>query len=266
MSYLNTRDGTRIFYKDWGSGRPVVLSHAWPLNADAWDAQMAFLVRNGFRVIAFDRRGHGRSDQPAHGNDIDTYADDLADLLSTLDVRDATLVGHSIGGGEIARYVSRHGSDRIAKMILIGAVAPSTAGVPMEIFDGIRKALAGNRGQFFKDVAGTFLGANRPNASVPQGTIDAFWFQGMTGGILGQIDCIRAFSEVDYTEDMKRISVPTLILHGDDDQNVPIEISARQSVKLIPNATLKVYPGGSHGIVMTHADEINADILGVLRS
>ncbi|MCY0855417.1 alpha/beta fold hydrolase [Cupriavidus sp. D39] len=180
--------------------------------------------------------------------------------------RDATLVGHSIGGGEIARYVSRHGSGRVAKVILVGSVAPTTAGVPKEIFDGIRKALADNRGQFFKDLAGPFLGINRPNASVPQGTVDAFWLQGMSGGILGQIDCIRAFSEVDYTGDMKRISVPTLILHGDDDQNVPIEISAQQSVKLIPNATLKVYPGGSHGIVMTHVHEINADILGFLKT
>ncbi|MFJ1256197.1 alpha/beta fold hydrolase [Cupriavidus sp. CuC1] len=176
------------------------------------------------------------------------------------------MVGHSIGGGEIARYVSRHGGGRVAKVILIGSVAPTTAGVPMEIFDGIRKALADNRGQFFKDLAGPFLGINRPNASVPQGTVDAFWLQGMSGGIVGQIDCIRAFSEVDYTGDMKRISVPTLILHGDDDQNVPIEISAQQSVKLIPNATLKVYPGGSHGIVMTHVHEINADILGFLKT
>lgn len=261
---MNTKDGTRIFYKDWGSGRPVVLSHAWPLNADAWDAQMAFLVRNGFRVIAFDRRGHGRSDQPAHGNDIDTYADDLADLLSLLDVRNATLIGHSIGGGEIARYISRHGSERVAKVILIGSVAPSTAGVPKEIFEGIRNALADNRGQFLKDLAGTFLGIDHSSASVPQGTVDTFWLQGMSGGVLGQMECIRAFSEVDYTEDMKGIAVPTLILHGDNDQNVPIEISAQQLVKLIPNATLKVYRGGAHGIVLTHVREINADILAFL--
>lgn len=273
MDTITTKDGTRIFYKDWGTGRPVVFSHGWPLNADAWDAQMLFLVQHGYRVIAHDRRGHGRSEQPATGNDMDTYADDLAALLDALDLREATLVGHSTGGGEVAHYIGRHGTRRVAKVVLIGAVPPimlktaaNPGGLPMDVFDGIRKGVADNRSQFYRDVALPFFGFNRPDAKVSQGTIDAFWAQGMTGGMLGQYACIREFSEVDYTEDLKKIDVPTLILHGDDDQVVPIDASAHLSVKIVKDATLKVYPGGSHGICVTHADEVNADLLAFLEA
>ncbi|MBB3015740.1 alpha/beta fold hydrolase [Cupriavidus alkaliphilus] len=273
MSFITTKDGTRIFYKDWGSGRPVVFSHGWPLNADAWDAQMLFLVQQGFRVIAHDRRGHGRSDQPAQGNDMDTYADDLAALLDALDLQDATLVGHSTGGGEVAHYIGRHGTRRVARAVLIGAVPPlmlkSTAypnGLPMEVFDGIRKGVADNRSQFYRDVAVPFFGSNRDGAKVSQGTIDAFWAQGMAGGIVGQYACIREFSEVDYTEDLKKIDVPTLILHGDDDQMVPIHNSARLSAEIVKDATLKIYPGASHGMCVINADQVNADLLAFLNA
>lgn len=269
--YIGTRDGTRIFYKDWGSGRPVVFSHGWPLNSDAWDAQMLFLVQKGFRVIAHDRRGHGRSDQPAQGNDMDTYADDLAAVLDALDLKDATLVGHSTGGGEVAHYLGRHGSKRVARAVLIGAVPPimlKTAAYPgglaMDVFDGIRKGVAENRSQFYRDLAVPFFGFNRPGAKVAQGTIDAFWAQGMTGGILGQYACIKEFSEVDYTADLKKIDVPTLFLHGDDDQIVPIDNSAKLAAKLVKNATLKVYPGASHGMCVVDADKVNADLLAFL--
>lgn len=273
MSYVTTKDGTRIHYKDWGSGRPVVFSHGWPLNADAWDAQMLFLVQHGYRVIAHDRRGHGRSDQPSKGNDMDTYADDLAAVLDTLDIKGATLVGHSTGGGEVAHYIGRHGTKRVAKAVLIGAVPPIMAktaaypnGLPIEVFDGIRKNTAENRSQFFKDLAVPFFGFNRPNAKVSQGTIDAFWAQGMTGGMLGQYQCIKEFSEVDYTEDLKKIDVPTLILHGDDDQIVPIDNSAKLSAKLVKQATLKIYPGASHGMCVINADQVNADLLAFLNA
>ncbi|OCS43766.1 alpha/beta fold hydrolase [Ralstonia pickettii] len=271
MQTITTQDGTRIFYKDWGSGKPVVFSHGWPLNADAWDAQMLFLVQKGFRVIAHDRRGHGRSDQPSQGNDMDTYADDLAALLDALDIQGATLVGHSTGGGEVAHYIGRHGTKRVARAVLIGAVPPimlKTAanpnGLPMDVFDGIRKGVADNRSQFYRDLATPFFGFNRPGAKVSQGTIDAFWAQGMTGGIHGQYLCIKEFSEVDYTEDLKKIDVPVLFLHGDDDQIVPIDNSAKLGVELVKNGTLKVYPGGSHGMCVTEADKVNADLLAFL--
>ncbi|CAJ0703649.1 Non-heme chloroperoxidase [Ralstonia mannitolilytica] len=271
MQTITTQDGTRIFYKDWGSGKPVVFSHGWPLNADAWDAQMLFLVQKGFRVIAHDRRGHGRSDQPSQGNDMDTYADDLAALLDALDIQGATLVGHSTGGGEVAHYIGRHGTKRVARAVLIGAVPPimlKTAanpnGLPMDVFDGIRKGVTENRSQFYRDLAKPFFGFNRPGAKVSQGTIDAFWAQGMTGGIHGQYLCIKEFSEVDYTEDLKKIDVPVLFLHGDDDQIVPIDNSAKLGVELVKNGTLKVYPGGSHGMCVTEADKVNADLLAFL--
>ncbi|CAJ0791288.1 MULTISPECIES: alpha/beta fold hydrolase [Ralstonia] len=271
MQTITTQDGTRIFYKDWGSGKPVVFSHGWPLNADAWDAQMLFLVQKGFRVIAHDRRGHGRSDQPSQGNDMDTYADDLAALLDALDIQGATLVGHSTGGGEVAHYIGRHGTRRVARAVLIGAVPPimlktasNPKGLPMDVFDGIRKGVADNRSQFYRDLATPFFGFNRPGAKVSQGTIDAFWAQGMTGGIHGQYLCIKEFSEVDYTEDLKKIDVPVLFLHGDDDQIVPIDDSARLGVELVKNGTLKVYPGGSHGMCVTEADKVNADLLAFI--
>ena len=259
--------------QDWGTGRPVVFSHGWPLCADAWDAQMLFLVQHGYRVIAHDRRGHGRSSQPSRGNDMNTYADDLAALLDALDVREATLVGHSTGGGEVARYIGRHGTKRVAKAVLIGAVPPqmvksptNPGGLPMEVFDGIRKNVAENRSQFCKDLAVPFFGFNRPNAKPSQGTIDAFWSQGMMGGIHGQYLCVKEFSEVDYTDDLKKIDVPTLVLHGDDDQIVPIDDSARLSSKIVKHAQLKVIEGGSHGMCVVNADRINAELLAFLQA
>ncbi|MGV2897051.1 alpha/beta fold hydrolase [Achromobacter sp. AGC78] len=267
-----TRDGTHIYYKDWGAGQPVVFSHGWPLHADAWDAQMLFLSERGFRVIAHDRRGHGRSGQPSQGNDMDTYADDLAALLDALDIQGATLVGHSTGGGEVARYIGRHGSKRVARVVLIGAVPPVMAktasnpdGLPMEVFDGIRQGVMQNRSQFYKDLTLPFFGFNRPGAKVDQGTIEAFWVQGMAGGIRGQYACIKQFSEVDFTEDLKKIDVPTLILHGSDDQMVPIANSAEKAVKLLKNATLKVYPGASHGMCVLDAEQVNADLLAFIK-
>ncbi|GAB7542351.1 alpha/beta fold hydrolase [Cupriavidus sp. 8B] len=271
MNTITTKDGTQIYYKDWGSGRPVVFSHGWPLNADAWDAQMLFLVQHGFRVIAHDRRGHGRSSQSAKGNDMDTYADDLAALIEALDLKGAALVGHSTGGGEVAHYIGRHGTKRVSKAVLIGAVPPimlkteaHPGGLPMDVFDGIRKGVAQNRSQFYKDLAVPFFGFNRPEAKVSQGTIDAFWAQGMTGGAYGQYLCIKEFSEVDYTEDLKKIDVPTLFLHGADDQIVPIDNSAKLGAKLVKNATLKIYPGASHGMCVVNADQVNADLLAFL--
>ncbi|VVE12180.1 alpha/beta fold hydrolase [Pandoraea cepalis] len=271
MNTITTQDGTQIFYKDWGSGKPVVFSHGWPLNADAWDAQMLFLVQHGCRVIAHDRRGHGRSSQSAHGNDMDTYADDLASLLDSLDIQGATLVGHSTGGGEVAHYIGRHGTRRVARAVLIGAVPPIMAksaaypnGLPLEVFDNIRKSVADNRSQFYKDLAVPFFGFNRPDAKVSQGTVDAFWAQGMTGSILGQYLCVKEFSEVDYTEDLKKMTIPTLILHGDDDQIVPIGNAAELSVKIAPNAKLKVYKGASHGMCVINADQVNADLLAFI--
>jgi non-heme chloroperoxidase len=273
MPTITTKDGVEIFYKDWGSGQPIVFSHGWPLSSDDWDAQMLFLVQKGFRVIAHDRRGHGRSDQPSQGNNMDTYADDLAALLNALDIQGATLVGHSTGGGEVAHYIGRHGTKRVARAVLIGAVPPimlktasNPKGLPMEVFDGIRKGVADNRSQFYRDLATPFFGFNRPGAKVSQGTIDAFWAQGMTGGIHGQYLCIKEFSEVDYTEDLKKIDVPVLFLHGDDDQIVPIDDSAKLGVELVKHGTLKVYPGGSHGMCVTEADKVNADLLAFLSS
>jgi non-heme chloroperoxidase len=271
MSTFTTRDGTSIFYKDWGSGRPVVFSHGWPLSADAWDAQMLFLVQKGFRTIAHDRRGHGRSDQPAKGNDMDTWADDLAELLDKLDVKDATLVGHSTGGGEVAHYIGRHGTKRVAGAVLIGAVPPimiksdkNPGGLPKEVFDNIRKGVFDNRSQFFQDLALPFYGFNREGAKVSQGTIDSFWQQGMWGGILALYECVHEFSEVDYTEDLKKFDVPTLILHGDDDQIVPIDDAGKLSAKIVKDATLKIYPGAPHGMCTTEADKVNADLLAFL--
>ncbi|OXC72721.1 alpha/beta fold hydrolase [Caballeronia sordidicola] len=273
MNTVTTKDGTRIFFKDWGSGKPVVFSHGWPLDADAWDPQMLFLVQKGYRVIAHDRRGHGRSDQPSNGNDMDTYADDLATVMNALDLKGAMLVGHSTGGGEIAHYIGRHGNARVAKVVLISAVPPimvktesNPNGLSMSVFDGIRASVAGNRSQFYKDLAVPFYGFNRPNAKIEQGTIDEFWREGMIGSVKGQYDCIKQFSEVDYTEDLKKIDVPTLVLHGDDDQIVPIDASGRLSAKLVKNATLKVYPGAPHGMCTTQADKVNADLLAFLES
>jgi non-heme chloroperoxidase len=273
MSAITTKDGTQIFYKDWGAGQPVVFSHGWPLSADAWEDQMVFLGQRGYRCIAHDRRGHGRSSQPWGGNDMDTYADDLAALTEALDLRDAVHVGHSTGGGEVARYLGRHGSRRVAKAVLIGAVPPimlrtpaNPGGLPMETFDQIRAGVHADRSQFFKDLSGPFYGANRPGAQVSQGLRDAFWLQSMQAGFKGVIDCIKAFSETDFTEDLKRIDVPTLIMHGDDDQIVPIGASAVLSARLVKDAALKVYPGASHGLCSTLKDQVNADLLAFLKA
>ncbi|MGF6259763.1 non-heme chloroperoxidase [Paraburkholderia youngii] len=272
-NYVSAKDGTQIFFKDWGTGVPVVFSHGWPLSADAWDAQMLFLVNQGYRVIAHDRRGHGRSGQPSEGNDMSTYADDLAAVLDALDVKGAMLVGHSTGGGEVAHYIGRHGEKRVAKAVLIGAVPPQMVksannpnGLPMSVFDNIRAGVAASRSQFYLDLATPFYGFNRPDAKVSQGLVQDFWRQGMAGSIKGQYECIKQFSEVDYTDDLKKIGVPTLILHGDDDQIVPIDDSAKLSAKIVRNATLKVYKGAPHGMCSTHVDQVNADLLEFLKS
>ena len=273
MNTITTKDGTRIYFKDWGKGRPVVFSHGWPLDADAWDAQMLFLAEKGYRVIAHDRRGHGRSGQPWHGNDMDTYADDLATLIETLDLKGATLVGHSTGGGEIARYIARHSASRVAKMVLIGSVTPlmlkteaNPGGLPIAVFDDIRAGVRADRSQFYKDFAVSFYNFNRPGAKVSQGVIDAFWLQGMQGSLKGQLDCIKQFSETDFTADLKKIDVPTLVLHGDDDQIVPIADSALLAAKLVKNSTLKVVPGAPHGMCVTLADTVNAELLKFLQA
>jgi non-heme chloroperoxidase len=273
MSTITTKDGTQIYYKDWGSGQPVSFSHGWPLTGDAWESQMLFLASHGYRCIAHDRRGHGRSSQPWNGNEMDTYADDLAQLFETLDLKRVTMIGHSTGGGEVARYIGRHGTSRVAGAVLVGAVPPlmlkteaNPLGLPMGVFDGIRAASLADRSQFYKDLAsGPFFGFNRPGAKFSQGMVDSFWRQGMMGGHKGTFDCIKAFSETDFTEDLKRMDVPTLIIHGDDDQIVPIVAAAMQSSKLVKDATLKVYPGGAHGLTDTAKDQLNADILGFLK-
>ncbi len=268
MHTITTRDGTDIYYKDWGAGRPVVFSHGWPLNADAWERQMVHLASHGFRCIAHDRRGHGRSSRPWDGNDMDTFADDLSALIETLDLADVTLVGHSMGGGEVARYIGRHGTTRVAGAVLVAAVPPlmlktgaNPGGLPMKVFDDIRAGVVADRSQFFRDLTTPFFGANRPGATVSQGVRDAFWLRGMQGGLKNQLDCIKAFSETDFTGDLGKFDVPTLIIHGDDDQIVPIGASAQAASRLVTHATLKVYPGGSHGLADTHADELNADLL-----
>ncbi len=272
-STITTRDGTTIFYKDWGTGQPVVFSHGWPLTADAWDDQTFFLASRGYRAIAHDRRGGGRSSQPWDGNDLDHYADDLAALLDTLDLHDAVLVGHSTGGGEVARYIGRHGTSRVAKAVLVGAIPPlmlkteaNPGGLPIEVFDQLRAGLSADRSQFYKDLSVPFFGANRPGSKVSQGTRDAFWLWSMTVGLKGAFDCIKAFSETEQTEDLKKFDIPTLIIHGDDDQIVPIADSALLSSKLVKNATLKVYPGAPHGLTFTHQEQFNADLLAFLRS
>ncbi len=273
--YVTVKDGTRIYYKDWGSGQPIVFHHGWPLSADDWDAQMMFFLNQGYRVIAHDRRGHGRSSQTATGNEMDTYAADVAAVTAHLDLRNAVHIGHSTGGGEVARYVARYGAGgRVAKAVLIGAVPPimlktdkNPGGLPIEVFDGFRAALVANRAQFFRDIpAGPFYGFNRPGAKVSQGLIDNWWRQGMTGGAKAHYDCIKAFSETDFTEDLKKIDVPTLVMHGEDDQIVPIADSALLSVKLLKKGTLKTYPGLPHGMASTHPEEINKDLLAFIKS
>ena len=271
MSYITTKDGTQIYYKDWGpkDGPVVTFSHGWPLTADAFDSQAFFLASQGCRCIAHDRRGHGRSGQPSEGNDMDTYADDLAKLFEVLDVKDAMMVGHSTGGGEVARYLGRHGSKRVAKAVLLSAVPPGMVenGVPIAVLDGIRKGMEVDRSQLFLDFpSGPFFGYNRPGAKASQGVIDSWWLQGMTGGFKNLYECIKAFSETDFTEDLKKIDVPTLIIQGDDDQVVPIDVSGRKSVKLIPGAKLIEYAGAPHGITDTHKDRLNADLLAFLKS
>uniref|UniRef100_UPI003F49947D alpha/beta fold hydrolase n=1 Tax=Ensifer adhaerens TaxID=106592 RepID=UPI003F49947D len=272
MTYFSTTDGTRIFYKDWGTGQPVLFAHGWPLSSDAWDQQMLFFGQNGFRVIAHDRRSHGRSDQTWDGNNMDQYADDLAELIESLDLSDIVLVGHSTGGGEISRYIGRHGTARVSKVVLVGAVPPlmlktdaNPEGTPIFVFDGIRENTAANRSQFFYDLTAPFYGFNRDGVETNEGLRENFRRIGLQGAIKGQYDCIREFSEVDYTEDLRRIDRPTLIVHGDDDQIVPIKASAHLAAGIVKNATLNIYPGGSHGLAETQAERFNADVLTFIR-
>jgi len=268
MPFLTTQDGTEIYYKDWSVGQPIVFSHGWPLSADAFEDQMFFLASRGYRCIAHDRRGHGRSGQPWSGNDMDTYADDLAALVEKLDLQNAIHVGHSTGGGEVARYIARHGTKRVAKAVLISAVPPlmlkteaNPAGLPIETFDGIRAGVLADRSQFFKDLSAPFYGANRKDSKVSQGLRDSFWMQSMLASFPAAYDCIKAFSETDQTEDLKKFDVPTLIIHGDDDQIVPIRAAGLLSSKIVKGSTLKVYPGAPHGLCSTHKDQVNADLL-----
>ena len=269
---ITTGDGTQIYYKDWGEGQPVVFSHGWPLNGDAWENQMLFLAQNGYRAIAHDRRGHGRSGQPSEGNEMDTYADDLAQLFEELDLHDVVMVGHSTGGGEVTRYIGRHGTSRVAKAVLVSAIPPlmlkteaNPDGLPIEVFDGLRAGLIADPSQFYRDLAAPFFGANRPGSEVSQGARDAFWFQSEHAGLKNAYECIKAFSETDLTEDLKRFDVPTLIVHGDDDQIVPIVASALISSKIVEDATLKVYEGAPHGLAVTHKDRLNDDLLTFIR-
>jgi non-heme chloroperoxidase len=273
MSAITAKDGTQIYYKDWGQGPVVTFSHGWPLSSDAWDGQMLFLAQQGFRVVAHDRRGHGRSSQASSGNDMDGYADDLAAMIEALDLKDVRLVGHSTGGGEVARYIGRHGTKRVKKAVLVAAVPPimlqtpaNPEGLPMKVFDEIRAGLAGDRSQYYKDLAIAFYGANRPGAKVSQGVLDQFWLWSMQAGAKNAYESIKAFSETDFTEDLKKIDVPTLVMHGEDDQIVPVHDSARKSARLIRGAKEIYYPGAPHGLTATHQDQVNADLLAFLRS
>src|SRR6202158_4246265 len=268
MTTITAKDGAQIYYKDWGKGQPIIFSHGWPLTADDWDGQMLFFGLRGYRVIAHDRRGHGRSSQTWDGNEMDTYSDDVAALFEALDLKNAVMVGHSTGGGEVARYLGRHGTKRVAKAVLISAVPPlmlktekNPGGLPISVFDGLRAELVANRSQFYKETTLPFYGDNRPGATLSEGIREHWWLQGMMGGMKAHYDCIKAFSETDFTEDFKKFAVPTLILHGDDDQIVPIGAAALMSAKIVKNATLKVYPGFPHGMPTTNADQINADLL-----
>ncbi|HXL87185.1 MAG TPA: alpha/beta hydrolase [Gemmatimonadaceae bacterium] len=272
MPTITTRDGAKIFYKDWGKGQPVVFSHGWPLNADAWDDQLFFFASNGYRAIAHDRRGHGRSTQTWNGNDMDTYADDLAALVEELDLRSAIHIGHSTGGGEVARYIGRHGTERVAQAVLVGAVPPgmlktakNPEGVPIEAFDQIRAGVKTDRSQFYKDLSAPFYGANRPGSKVSQGVRDAFWLLSMQAGFPAAYECIKAFSESEFTEDLKKFDVPTLVIHGDDDQIVPINVGGLRSAKMIKGATLKIYKGAPHGLMTTHKEQFNTDLLEFAR-
>lgn len=272
MRSITTKDGTKIAYKDWGKGQPILFSHGWPLAGDAWDAQMLFFGQQGYRVIAHDRRGHGSSDQPWDGNNMDQYADDLAELIEKLDLKDLVMIGHSTGGGEVAHYIGRHGTGRVAKVVLVGAVPPlmlktdtNPEGTPKDVFDSIRKGTGGNRSQFFRDLSIPFYGFNRDGAKISEGLRDTFWLMGMQGGIKGEYDCVHEFSEVDYTDDLKKIDKPTLVIHGDDDQIVPIAAAGAKTAKIVKGATFKIYKGSPHGLAQTQADEFNRDVLAFIK-